>query len=191
MKRLLILIVAAVFCLTGCQSMNKEIEPKKFAYFIQLLKNQGKASIAKITILSDSILFNEYKGAFQAISFCTLDANEIRELVIEHSYHPSKLARWESYDWSSDVIIEIHSDSENPICIHLDPTGFSFDENQGLTGFSNPELANYLVDMFEKAGLPEISKLFKDNKYLYESYIEMDYRKAGMQDRSAEQLNDK
>jgi hypothetical protein len=170
MKQFLTLAIAA-FCLTGCQVMEKKIESKKFSDYIQTLKKRGWTCDIEISILHDDSVKNEYDGLFESVSFEVCDANKIRELIIKHSYHPEKFESGESIDWLSHAVIKIYS--EDPVYICIDPTGFAFDTNQGLTGFSNPELANYLVDMFKKAGLPKISKLFKDNKYLYESYIEM------------------
>lgn len=175
MKQFLTLIAITAFCLTGCKSMEEEYEFKKFSDYTQTLKDRGWTCNAEISILRDSVIKEEYNSLFCGASFYVSDANEIRNLVMKHSFHSDKPIDWCSIDWASHAVIKIYS--EDPVYICIDPTGFAFDTNQGLTGFSNPELANYLVDMFKKAGLPKISKLFKDNKYLYESYIEMDYKK--------------
>jgi hypothetical protein len=142
-----------MFLLTGCQSTPEEPKEKRFADYIQELKSRNQDYRVKISIVGESV-FKKYN------------------LIIKHSYHSEKPINWYSIDYSSNVVIEISE--KNPIYISVDPTGFSFDSNQGLTGFSNPELADYLTDTFKKAGLPEISKIFKNNKYLYESYIEME-----------------
>jgi uncharacterized protein with HEPN domain len=161
-----------MFLLTGCQSTPEEPKEKRFADYIQELKSRNQDYRVKISIVGESV-FKKYNSVFKKVSFYPFNkSRKIRDLIIKHSYHSEKPINWYSIDYSSNVVIEISE--KNPIYISVDPTGFSFDSNQGLTGFSNPELADYLTDTFKKAGLPEISKIFKNNKYLYESYIEME-----------------
>lgn len=156
-----------------------EISRMNFFQIVELL-NENKDKISRVTV-SIRASAHDMKGLFSNANDITIDfkdasAEELVDIILNDSKFARKIRRGiSSTPCGNDGMITFYTENApgKPfVYISATVAGFIFNSYGPCFEniFYNPKLAEWLVENFEKAGLPGVAKKFKDNKNLYQDY---------------------